>query len=101
MRFTLRSLMTALAVIAIAIAGTLWGLRMRRLSEVHARVAQQHKQFETLFRGKEAAWRDIAESGDEIRRLRSDPATPFFEELHDREKHLSTHAARAQSERIR
>ena len=90
MRFTLRSLMIAIAVVAIAIAGTLWGLKMRGLSKGYARVVQVHKQSETFYRQMEASSRDIAESCDEIRRLRRDPATPFFDELHEREKNLST-----------
>ena len=89
MRFTLRSLMVAIAVIAITIAGSLWGLRMRRLSKDYARVAQVHKQSETFYRQMEASSRDMAEERDEIRRLRNDPATPFFDDLHEREKNLS------------
>jgi hypothetical protein len=82
--------MIAIALIAIAIAGTLWGLKMRRLSKAYAATAQTHKRFEAVCRQFEADSRQIAESHDELRRLRSDDETPFFKEMYEREKHLST-----------
>ena len=73
-RFTLRSLMAAIAVVAIAISGTLWGLKMRRLSRLFGIQAQGHKQLETWCRQSEArSLKSLAEFEGLGRRLRELP----------------------------
>jgi hypothetical protein len=63
--------MVAIAVVAIAISGTLWGLKMRRLSRLFELQAQGHKQLETLCRQAEArSLKSLAEFEDLGRRHR-------------------------------
>src|SRR4051794_41079282 len=48
-RFTVRSLMIAVAIVAVAFGGYFWAVEMRRLSRDYAFKAQSHSKMEDLL----------------------------------------------------
>jgi hypothetical protein len=72
MRFTVRSVMFAIAVVAIAISGVLWGRKMRRLSGEFARAATANKQLESQCREFEGHWRSMLGPFEELARSKPD-----------------------------
>jgi hypothetical protein len=53
LRFTIRWMMVVVAIVALALGSTLWGLKMRRLARSYALRASTAKQAETNYRGLE------------------------------------------------
>jgi hypothetical protein len=90
LQLTLRWMMVVVALVAVAMGATLWGLKMRRLARSYALRASMSKQFETECRGFEADTVKTGQGVDELRRLRRDPASVFSDELDETEKQLAS-----------
>jgi hypothetical protein len=90
LQLTLRWMMVIVALVALAMGATLWGLKMRRLARFHALRASMSKLFETECRGYEADTVKTGRGVDELRRLRRDPASVFSDELDETEKELAS-----------
>jgi hypothetical protein len=95
--------MVAVAMIAIAISGIFWGLKMRRLSRSFALKARINKQSETSCRQFEAWSRDTAEAWKGFQRLRGDPANldpsiPKDDRLREREERNATAMRKAEAD---
>jgi len=94
-------MMLVVALVALGMGATLWGVKMKRLASYYALEARRNKQDETFYRGFEANWRRLAQRIDE--RLRFHRVPPAFGssddltgELIDRERwRLSTDALEA------
>ncbi len=82
-RFTIWRMMIAIAVLALALGGSLWGLRMRRLAHRYADQAKNSKVLYKVCRGVEASCLDRARDlEDRARKLEGDrqsAISPFFE----------------------
>ncbi len=89
-RFKLRSLMVATAVVAVAISGALWALKMRRLSKDLASVAQRRTQLETQYKLWAARSRQSAEEWEQKRPDRSDSIEKEFSSLSSKQVALGT-----------
>jgi hypothetical protein len=73
LRFTIRWMMVVVAIVALALGSTLWGLKMRRLAHFYAVRASMSKQLETKHRGLEAR---VTREIQEIEKLQQEIGEP-------------------------
>jgi hypothetical protein len=79
LRFTIRWMMVVVAIVALALGSTLWGLKMRRLARSYALRASMSKQLESKHRGLEARVTGAVQEIEELQQEIGEPG-PVREE---------------------
>jgi hypothetical protein len=72
-------MMVVVAIVALTLGATVWGIKMRRLTSSNAIIARMHLQLETRHRGDEAMWLRATQQIEKLEEER-DQAGPHLDE---------------------